>query len=96
MLRSKSRISDAIVFIVFKAGIRIGRRDTFFCFAKRKYPNKKRPEFRLYPARLAFGDARGRKNGATPSRCRRCRDLDSTETEGWVLSPLCRAEHRRF
>jgi hypothetical protein len=28
----------------FETGSRTGERDTFFCFAKRKYPKKRRPD----------------------------------------------------
>jgi len=35
---------------------RTDRRNTFFCFAKRKYPKKRRPGFRQFPALLTFGE----------------------------------------
>jgi hypothetical protein len=38
----------------FNVGSRTHGRDTFFCFAKRKCPKKRRPGCRLLPALLAF------------------------------------------
>jgi hypothetical protein len=50
----------------FNVGSRTDNRDTFFCLAKRKYPKKKPPERRLFPALLAF--ERGCLKGL-PSPC---------------------------
>jgi len=41
---------------LFESGSRTRRRDTFFCFAKRKYPKKRRPGFRQFPALLTFDE----------------------------------------
>jgi len=48
------------------AGSRTGDRDTFFCLAKRKYPKKRPPRCRLFPALLGF--ERGCLKGL-PSPC---------------------------
>jgi hypothetical protein len=48
------------------AGSRTGCRDTFFCLAKRKYPKKRPPRCRLFPALLGF--ERGCLKGL-PSPC---------------------------
>ena len=42
--------------MVFEVGSRTDCRNTFFCLAKRKYPKKRPPGFRQFPALLAFGE----------------------------------------
>ena len=44
----------AIATGCLNVGSRTDDRDTFFCFAKRKYPKKRRPECRVNPALIRF------------------------------------------
>ena len=46
----------AIATGCLNVGSRTDDRDTFFCVAKRKYPKKRQPGFRLDPALLAFDE----------------------------------------
>jgi hypothetical protein len=51
---------------LFNVGSRTDNRDTFFCVAKRKYPKKRQPGCRVFPALLGF--ERGFPKGL-PSPC---------------------------
>jgi len=53
----------------FETGTRTGRRVSFFCFAKRKKPKKRRPECRLLPAFLSFDGVCRKGLPVPPATC---------------------------
>jgi hypothetical protein len=71
---SESVSLSRLVYV--EVGSRTDRRDTFFCAAKRKYPKKRLPGFRLDPALLAFGEGFRRAIHSPP------------KTSGFLAAPL--------